>query len=113
MERLHIQIGDRHKFMKKIIPSLFLVSIVVVFSGCIAIHSTGFSNVDPSGGTMYSSQASGVGILSVTVPEINELEDKAIQGLRQQGANKNIRVRLEMRNFFVVQLYKVVAVGER
>lgn len=96
------------------LASLFcMLAVVCLFSGCVAIHSTHFDSVDPSTGNKYSSSAEGIGILSVTVPEMSDLEDKALSGLKQHGALRNIRVRLEMRNFFVVQLYKVVVVGEK
>jgi hypothetical protein len=99
--------------MQKVCFFLAMVAMVCLFSGCIAIYSTDFSNIDSSNGSRYSSSAEAQGILLVTVPEMSDLEEKALMGLKQQGALRNIRVRLEMRNFFVVQLYKVIAVGEK
>lgn len=99
--------------MKRLLCLSFLIAVSLVFSGCVAIHSSSFSNVEAGGGTGYTAQAEAMGILSVTVPEIHDLEDRALNGLKQNGATKNIRVRLEMRNFFVVQMYKVIAIGEK
>jgi hypothetical protein len=92
---------------------LILVIGLMFLTSCISIHSSDVSNIEPSGSSQYLAQANGLGILALTVPDVQELENKVVAELKNQGFVKNVRVRLQMRNLFIVQLYEVIAIGER
>jgi hypothetical protein len=100
-------------FTKKspwIIPCLILLGLVW---GCVSIRSISIDNLFPEGDTAVTSKASGIGVLHLITPKAEELEDHVIADLRAKGATKNVRLRLEMRDFlFVVQLYEVFGQGE-
>jgi hypothetical protein len=92
---------------------LFVLCGLILLSGCVAIHSVSISHMDTKGSNPQMTQASAMGFLTLTVPDMNELETKALSDLRNQGYVKNVRFRLEMRNFWIIQLYRVIAIGER
>ena len=83
-------------------------------TGCVGITSVSLDNIAAkSKGEKLVAESSGVGILTLTVPNANRLEAEALDRLRELGATKNVTSRLQMRNFMVVQLYSVVATGEK
>jgi hypothetical protein len=97
--------------MKKLLLSLCLSPLL---TGCIGLSSVGVSDV--VGGDAKSSlraESSGIGILALTVPSAESLEREAVSKLAAQGAAKNVTTRLTMRNFVIVQLYSVEAVGQK
>jgi len=97
----------------------FILTLLTSFlAGCVSIHSSGFSNVSKTSGTPVQVESSGVGILHLTAPDIKALEQEALKKLKAQGADKNICIRLQSRNFIpgilpIVQFYSVTATGEK
>ncbi len=98
--------------MKKLSVFFITFALAVFLFGCVSIHSVGVSNVAPNEGTVKTAEASGFGVLTLTVPDAASLEKQAIANLKAKGATKNIIIRLQMRNFFIVQQYVVIATGE-
>jgi hypothetical protein len=99
--------------MKKLMALGIIMIFCCTLGGCIYLSSISVSGVSPVAQTVISSKADGIGILRLTVPSASDLEDKVVADLKSKGATKNIRVRLEMRDFFVVQLYEVNGQGEK
>ena len=86
----------------------------IFFTGCVAITSASVDSVVGKGGPKVMAEAGGVGILSLTVPDVKALEGAALDKLRSQGATKNVTSRLQMRNWFgFVQVYQVMLTGEK
>ena len=97
----------------KIIKQLFFAAFAIfALNSCVVMSSASVSNPGPTG-TMVSATASGTGFLALTTPSVESLERNAVQQLAGQGATKNVTTRLEMRNFVIVQLYKVTATGDK
>ena len=99
--------------MKKVIKFVSVAFIGASLTGCIALQSVSVSGVTPSGGSAVTTSASGLGILALTIPSITELERKALDDAKSQGASKNFSARLSMRNWVIVQNYKVEVTGEK
>ncbi|HET9240341.1 MAG TPA: hypothetical protein VFO10_23965 [Oligoflexus sp.] len=97
--------------MKKLLLSLCLSPLL---TGCIGLSSVGVSDV-VSGDAKSSlrAESSGIGFLALTVPSADSLEREAVGKLAAQGAAKNVTTRLTMRNFVIVQLYSVEAIGQK
>jgi len=96
--------------MKKLFAA---VSTAVLLSGCVAVTSANLSNVVEKGGEQVKAESSGIGILSLTVPDQQALEGAALKTLKTKGATKNITTRLQVRNWVLVQFYTVSASGEK
>jgi hypothetical protein len=99
--------------MKSLMAMGIIMTFCCALGGCIYISSISVSGVSPVAQTMISSKADAVGILHLTAPPPSDLEDKVVADLKSKGATKNIRVRLEMRDFWVVQLFEVNGQGEK
>ena len=94
----------------------FLVALLCGFflTGCVVLSSTSVDNVVAKSGPKAIADTSAIGILSLTLPDVNALEVAALGKIQGQGAVKNVTTRLEMRNWFgVVQVYKVTITGEK
>jgi len=82
--------------------------------GCISIRGIALDNLTTEGGPVITSHAEGIGIVHVVVPKAAEMEDMVLADLRAQGATKNVRLRLQVRDFLLaVQLYEVIGQGEK
>ena len=92
---------------------LFLIPLGAICA-CISIRGIAIDNFATEGGPVITSDAEGIGILHVVVPKTAELEDKVLADLRAQGATKNVRLRLQVRDFLLaVQLYEVQGQAEK
>jgi hypothetical protein len=99
--------------MKKTISKLFIAtSLFATLTGtssCITMQSVSISNVEPSTGTEVNGSASGMGFFHIGVPK--GLAEKATYELKNNGAVANISTVLTMREWGIVQFYKVTAKG--
>lgn len=95
--------------MKK--ASIFILGLFLLsFQSCITMSSAGISGVKPGKGTEVQVSHGALGILALTAPR--EIVQKATDELRQKGVTGNVSTTLTMRNWGIVQYYRVVAVGQ-
>ncbi len=88
--------------------------VVGLVSSCIGIRSIAIDEIAPSGCDFVTSKAQEIGILHLIVPPVEDLEDRVIADLKANGATKNIRLRLTVRDFLlVIQLYELQGRGEK
>jgi hypothetical protein len=97
-----------NKMKKIIILSCTLLSLLSLNS-CITMQSVSISDVKPSTGTEVNGSASGKGFLHLGVPK--GLVKKATYELKNKGAVGNVSTVLTMREWGIVQFYKVTAKG--
>ena len=95
--------------MKKIIKLSFAVLITSSMTSCITMQSVSVANVKPSTGTEVKASAGGLGILTLTVPR--DIAEKATYELKNKGAVGNVSTVMTMRNWGIVQFYRVTATG--
>jgi hypothetical protein len=95
--------------MKKIIVLSCTLLSLVSLNSCITMQSVSISDVKPSTGTEVTGSASGMGFLHLGVPK--GLAEKATYELKNKGAVSNISTVLTMREFGIVQIYKITAKG--
>lgn len=95
--------------MKKNIILSFALLSVVGLNSCITMKSVSISDVKPSTGTEVTGSASGMGFLHLGVPK--GLAENATYELKNKGAVSNISTVLTMREFGIVQIYKITAKG--
>ncbi|MBF0441886.1 MAG: hypothetical protein HQK54_08285 [Oligoflexales bacterium] len=92
---------------------LICIAAALLLSGCVSMTSVTISDMVSKAGTPVTVEKSAVGIMSLTVPSASGLEAAALKELRDKGAVKNVTTRLQMRNWVFVQVYGVVATGEK
>lgn len=92
--------------MKKI---LLLVIAPGLLSSCIMIQSVSISDVKPSSGRQIEASAAGVGVLGLTAPK--NIGEKATNKLKNKQLVENVNTVLTMRNWLIIQYYKVTATG--
>ena len=73
------------------------------------MNSVSISDVKPSTGTEVNGSASGIGFLHLGVPK--GLAEKATYELKNKGAVGNVSTVLTMRDWYIVQFYKVTTKG--
>lgn len=95
--------------MKRTIKLFALFFVAGSLSSCITMQSVSITDVKPSSGSEVSSSAGGLGILGLTTPK--GLAEKATEEIRNKGAVGNVSTVMTMRNWGVVQYYKVSVVG--
>jgi len=95
--------------MKKIKNLLALFIACSSMTSCITMQSASISNVKPSTGTEVSASAGRFGILGLTAPR--NIAEKATYELKNNGAVGNVSSVMTMRNWGIVQYYRVVAKG--
>jgi hypothetical protein len=95
--------------MKKIIKLSFAVLITGSMTSCITMQSVSVSNVKPSTGTEVKSSAGGMGVFGLSVPR--GIAEKATNELKNKGAVGNVSTVMTVRNWVVVQFYRVTATG--
>ena len=93
---------------KNIILSCALLSMLSLNS-CVTMKSVSISNVNPSSGTEVTGSAVGMGVLHLTIPK--GLAESATYELKNKGAVGNVSTVLTMREFGIVQFYKITAKG--
>ena len=99
--------------MKKIMTIFSALICASMFTGCIALQCTTISDLSGGKGSSVSAEAGGMGFLMLTVPDRASLEGAAMKDLKEKGGTKNITSRLTMRNWMIVQYYKVSVSGEK
>ena len=95
--------------MKRIIKFSYAVLITGLMTSCVSMTSVSVSNVKPSNGTEVKASAGGLGILSLTVPR--GVAERATNELKSKGGVTNVSTVLTMRNWGIVQFYRVTATG--
>ncbi|MFO0467796.1 MAG: hypothetical protein ACK5ZX_00635 [Bacteroidota bacterium] len=95
--------------MKKIITFICLAIFLTSFNSCISIHSISITDVKSPSGKEVNGSASGIGVLHISAPK--GLAERATYELRDKGAVGNISTVLTMRDWGVIQFYKVTAIG--
>ncbi len=95
--------------MKKLTFYFCTALLLASLNSCITIQSVSISDVKPSTGTEVNGSASGLGFIHLGVPK--GLADRATNELKNKGAVSNISTVLTMREWGIVQFYKVTAKG--
>ena len=72
-------------------------------NGCVAKYSHAVSASTAAGGQAIDGEASGVGILMLTAPDLNAAD--ALKGKCPSGKISNVETQAQMRNILIVQLY--------
>ena len=99
---------------KKLGISLVIVILLAFFAiSCVGVTSSTLTDVKNKPGKRVEARTSASGILALTSPNPADLEEAAMKDLLSQcpGEVINITSRLQMRNFFIVQMYAVVVSG--
>jgi hypothetical protein len=97
--------------MKKTIKfGLLTILISISMSSCISMQSVSVSSVKPSTGTEVRSSAGGLGVLNLTVPR--NIAEKATYELKNKGAVSNVSTVMTVRDWWIVQYYRVTATGQ-
>ena len=78
-------------------------------TSCISIQSVSISNVKTLTGKEVKASAGGLGILTLTVPR--DIAERATDELKNKGAVGNVSTVMTIRNWGVVQFYRVTATG--
>lgn len=95
--------------MKKItILSLMTVGLFSLNS-CITMQSVSISDVKPSTGIEVNASADGMGYLHLGVPR--DLVEIATNTLKNKGAVGNVSTVMTMREWGIIQFYRVIAKG--
>ena len=95
--------------MKKITTLVHALLITISMTSCITIQSATISDVKPSTSIPISASAGGLGILGLSVPR--NIAEKATYELKNKGAVGNVSTVMTMRNWGIVQFYRVTAIG--
>ena len=95
--------------MKKLTFFSCTALLLASLNSCITMQSVSISDVKPSTGTEVNGSASGLGFLHLGVPK--GLAERAASDLKNKGAVSNISTVLTMREWGIVQFYKVSAKG--
>jgi hypothetical protein len=90
---------------KSIVLTVGFVACAIFASGCVEHFSHAVSASTSTQGTPVESEASGLGVLALTVPDLDastELKTKC-----PSGHLSNVETSATMRNWFFVQAYSV------
>lgn len=89
---------------------LFLfIAAPCLFTSCVAIQSVSISDVKPTTGKQVEATASGIGFFALTVPK--GIAERATNDLKGKQVVGNVSTVMTMRNWMIVQYYKVTASG--
>jgi hypothetical protein len=90
---------------KQIVLTVGFVACAFFGSGCVQHYSHAVSASTSTQGSPVVAEASGIGVLALTVPDLNasdELKTKC-----PSGKLSNVETTASMRNWFFVQAYSV------
>lgn len=88
----------------------FLITLVFfTLNSCITIQGVSISDVNPNAGKYIKASSSGLGFLHLGVPR--GLVEKTTYDLKNKGVTGNISTVLTIREWGIVQFYKVTASG--
>jgi hypothetical protein len=94
----------------KNIPILCLITVgLFSFNSCITMQIVSISDVKPTTGTVVNASAEGSGFLHLSAPL--DLAEKATNALKNKGAVGNVSTVMTMREWGIIQYYKVIATG--
>jgi hypothetical protein len=91
--------------MKKSVMAVLGIGLLALGNGCVAKYSHAVSASQATAGSTVEAEASGVGVLMLTAPDLNASE--ALKAKCPSGKLSNVETQSKMRNFFIVQLYGV------
>ena len=95
--------------MKKKIKLTLIPLFAFVMTSCITMQSVSITNVKPLTGKEVRASAGGLGVLALTIPR--DIAERATDELKNKGAVGNVSTVLTIRNWGVVQFYRVTATG--
>jgi hypothetical protein len=95
--------------MRKVKKFIYVFIVSSSMTSCIMMQSATISDVKPSTGTEVSASAGGLGVLGLSAPR--NIAEKATYELKNKGAVGNVSTVMTMRNWGIVQYYRVVAKG--
>ena len=88
----------------------FLITLIFfTINSCITIQGVSISDVNPDAGKYVKASSSGLGFLHLGVPR--GLVEKTTYELKNKGVTGNISTVLTIREWGIVQFYKVTASG--
>jgi len=90
---------------------ILLISIGLLLNACVSVHSVSVSDMkSSSSGKAVKAESHGMGILSLTLPELDVSASLAEQC--KGGELTGIQTFTTMRNFFVIQNYSLTSTGQ-
>lgn len=89
--------------------TLLITIVFLTFNSCITIQGISISDVNPDAGKYVKASSSGLGFLHLGVPR--GLVEKTTYELKNKGVAGNISTVLTIREWGIVQFYKVSASG--
>ena len=89
--------------------TLLITLIFFTINSCITIQGVSISDVNPDAGKYVKASSSGLGFLHLGVPR--GLVEKTTYELKNKGVTGNISTVLTIREWGIVQFYKVTASG--
>lgn len=95
--------------MKKITILCLITVGLFSFNSCITMQIVSISDVKPTTGTVVNASAEGSGFLHLSAPL--DLAEKATNALKNKGAVGNVSTVMTMREWGIIQYYKVIATG--
>lgn len=93
----------------KIFKLSFAVLLCASMTSCITMQSATISDVKSTKGTEVTASAGGFSILALTAPR--DISKKATQELKNKGAVGDVSTVMTVRNWVIVQYYRVTATG--
>jgi len=95
----------------KYLPLLALTTACIGLAGCIMIQSSSISG-SAGPGTAVTGQANDMGILHLSVPQnLTQTANSQLLSGCASGKVTDVQTELSMRDFILVQMYKVSASG--
>ena len=89
--------------------TLLITLFFFTLNSCITIQGVSISDVNPDAGKYVKASSSGLGFLHLGVPR--GLVEKTTYELKNKGVTGNISTVLTIREWGIVQFYKVTASG--
>jgi hypothetical protein len=89
--------------------TLLITLVFFTLNSCITIQGVSISDVNPNAGKYIKASSSGLGFLHLGVPR--GLVEKTTYDLKNKGVTGNISTVLTIREWGIVQFYKVTASG--
>jgi hypothetical protein len=89
--------------------TLLITLVFFTLNSCITIQGVSISDVNPNAGKYIKASSSGLGFLHLGVPR--GLVEKTTYDLKNKGVTGNISTILTIREWGIVQYYKVTASG--
>jgi hypothetical protein len=89
--------------------TLLITLVFFTLNSCITIQGVSISDVNPNAGKYIKASSSGLGFLHLGVPR--GLVEKTTYDLKNKGVTGNISTILTIREWGIVQFYKVTASG--